>query len=71
MILSNPGRAGFNQEVDSLDEAKKIAASWWFDCAAQDVVERESPDGGTVYLYGSEEDADNDLDGAYTAQVTV
>jgi hypothetical protein len=71
MKLSNPKKSGYTTEVGSIDEAKRIASERWFDCAADEIVTRESPDGGTIYLYASDDDADADQDGAYAVQVEL
>lgn len=67
IILSAPKKSGYRSECETAGQARLEAAEiLGVDLA--DMIEVVSPDGGTTYCYASQEDADEDLDGAYAVQ---
>ena len=67
IILSAPAKSGYTEQFESTSEAQAKAAEL-LGVSADDMIEVESPDGGTTYCYATQEDADADRDGAYAVQ---
>jgi hypothetical protein len=65
--LSAPAKSGYLKTFDTEAEAQEHAAELCH-CHVDDLILVESPDGGTTYCYGSQEEADADRDGAYAVQ---
>ena len=65
--LSAPDKSGYTARFGSIEEAQAKAASI-LGITEEDMIERESPDGGTTYYYASEAEAEADADGAYAVQ---
>lgn len=71
ITLSAPAKSGYRQEFESISEAREAAAQLLGLADDGEVIEVLSPDGGTVYCYESQEQADADQDGAYAVQYSV
>ena len=67
ITLSAPAKSGYKSEFETVESAQVKAADM-LDCLLSDLVTVESPDGEITYCYASQEDADEDADGAYAVQ---
>jgi hypothetical protein len=67
--LSAPRKSGYERQFESIDDLRVVAAGL-LDCTVEEMIEVESGDGGTVYCYASQAEADADQDGAYAVQYT-
>ena len=66
-ILSAPANSGYEEQFETVGEARAAAANI-LDIDVDFMIETESGDGGTTYCYATQEDADDDTDGAYAVQ---
>lgn len=62
--LSAPAFGGYTAEYESESETQERAAAM-LGVSVTDLIEIESPDGSTTYLYATQAAADSDRDGAY------
>ena len=69
-VLSAPAKGGYKVEFESIERAR-IAAAALLDVALNNMIEIESGDGGTIYCYASQADADADQTGAYAVQYSI
>lgn len=67
ITLSAPNFSGYMGQFDTA-AAAELKAAWLLNVALDNLVTRESGDGGTTYCYASEADADADRDGAYAVR---
>lgn len=70
MTVSALAKSGYRAEFESITEARAKAADL-LDTNVEDMIEVESPAGGTTYCYASQEEADADRDGAYSVQYST
>jgi hypothetical protein len=67
ITLSAPAKSGYTAEFESIEDAQAKAAEL-LGCSVDDMIEVLSPDGGTIYCYATQKEADSDQDGAYAVQ---
>jgi hypothetical protein len=68
--VSAPSKGGYQRTFDSLSDALAMVGEL-LGLDVDDITEVLSPDGGTVYCYASQADADADRDGSYAVAYRI